>query len=234
MANNCKLYIGNLSNNTSNQELRQHFSQCGQITDSVVIVDRDTGRPRGFGFVTFSSEQEAQAAIQQLNEQECNGRLLRVDLAKTQPGGGYGGGGGRGYGGGGGGYGGGGNSYGGGGVLSKSKLYVGNLGRITTDDVLRDAFSQHGKVIDCIAMRGFGFVIFASEEQAHNAIHSMNGQRLDDRRIRVKVADEHSGRGGGSSYRGGGSDGGYGGGGGDYGGGNGPGFSNCSSCDRLW
>ncbi|KAJ7669196.1 hypothetical protein DFH06DRAFT_1294038 [Mycena polygramma] len=121
MANNCKLYIGNLSYNTGDQELQQHFSQCGQITDSVVMMDRDTGRSRGFGFVTFSSEQEAQAAIQQLNEQECDGRRLRVNLANARPGGGggggggYGGGGGGGYGGGGGGYGGGGNSYSGGG-----------------------------------------------------------------------------------------------------------------------
>ncbi|KAJ6484333.1 hypothetical protein C8R47DRAFT_1280305 [Mycena vitilis] len=117
MANNCKLYIGNLSYNTGDQELQQHFSQCGQITDSVVMVDRETGRSRGFGFVTFSSEQEAQAAIDQLNEQECDGRRLRVNLANARPGGGGGGGGGYG-GGGGGGYGGGGgggyNSGGGG------------------------------------------------------------------------------------------------------------------------
>ncbi|KAJ7627553.1 hypothetical protein DFH06DRAFT_1227501, partial [Mycena polygramma] len=80
-----------------------------------------------------------------------------------------------------------------------SKLYVGNLSWNTTDDVLRDAFSQHGEVVDCI-MRGFGFVTFASDDQAQKAIDSMNEQDLDDRRIRVNVAGERGGGGGGGSY----------------------------------
>ncbi|KAJ6463704.1 hypothetical protein C8R47DRAFT_1057756 [Mycena vitilis] len=97
------------------------------------------------------------------------------------------------------------------------KLYVQNLSWNTTDDVLRDAFSQHGEVVDCIAMkdrdtgrmRGFGFVTFASGDQAQKAIDSMNEQDLDGRRIRVNVAVR--GGGGGGGYGGGGGGGGYGG-----------------------
>ncbi|KAM0193121.1 hypothetical protein ACHAPA_004568 [Fusarium lateritium] len=116
-----KLYVGNLSWNTSDETLREAFSQFGQVTDSIIMRDRETGRARGFGFVTFSSEEEANAAVDGLNEQELDGRRIRVNVANARPsgGGGYGGGrgGGGGYGGdrndrqGGGGYGGG---YGGG------------------------------------------------------------------------------------------------------------------------
>ena len=84
------------------------------------MKDRETGRSRGFGFVTFTSQDEAQAAIDGLHEQELDGRRIKVNLANARPsggggGGGYRGGGGGGYSGGGGGYGGGGGGYGGGG-----------------------------------------------------------------------------------------------------------------------
>ncbi|KAH7888334.1 hypothetical protein F5I97DRAFT_1851663 [Phlebopus sp. FC_14] len=119
-----KVYVGNLSWNTTDEVLSQAFSEFGQVVDSVVMKDRETGRSRGFGFVTFGSAEEADAAINGLNEQELDGRRIRVNLANTRPsggGGGYGGGGGGGYGGGGGGgyrggggYSGGGGNYGGG------------------------------------------------------------------------------------------------------------------------
>ncbi|KAH6851056.1 hypothetical protein B0I37DRAFT_373087 [Chaetomium sp. MPI-CAGE-AT-0009] len=90
-----KLYVGNLSWNTTDDSLRVAFEQHGQVTDSIVMRDRDTGRSRGFGFVTFSSEDEANGAIQALNEQELDGRKIRVNLANARPsgGGGFGGGG---------------------------------------------------------------------------------------------------------------------------------------------
>ncbi|KAF5667461.1 RNA-binding domain-containing protein [Fusarium heterosporum] len=129
-----KLYVGNLSWNTTDDTLRDTFSQFGQVVDSIIMRDRDTGRARGFGFVTFSNETEAEAAVNGLNEQELDGRRIRVNVANARPqggsGGGYGGGrGGGGYGGGGygggrggddrggygGGRGGGGGGYGGGG-----------------------------------------------------------------------------------------------------------------------
>ncbi len=115
-----KLYVGNLSYNTSSSELEQLFGQHGTVQSAEVIQDRDTGRSKGFGFVQMGSDEEAQAAIAALNGQDLDGRALTVNEAKPRedrPRGGGGGGGGRGgYGGGGGGGGrGGGGGYGGGG-----------------------------------------------------------------------------------------------------------------------
>jgi len=108
-----KVYVGNLSWNTTDESLRVAFGNYGQILDSIVMRDRDTGRSRGFGFVTFSNGSEASTAIAGLNEQELDGRRIRVNLANARGGGGGGGGGG--YGGGQGGYQGGGYQGGGGG-----------------------------------------------------------------------------------------------------------------------
>jgi len=102
-----------LSWNTDDDSLATAFGGFGHVTDSIVMRDRDTGRSRGFGFVTFSSAEEAEAAVSGLNEQELDGRRIKVNIANNRPGGGGGGGGG--HGGGGGGYGGGGGGYGGGG-----------------------------------------------------------------------------------------------------------------------
>jgi len=118
MSGSAKVYVGNLSWNTTDDSLRQAFSAYGSIIDSIVMRDRDTGRSRGFGFVTYSTGVEAQGAIQNLNEQELDGRRIKVNLANARGGGGGGGGGGYGgggYSGGGGGYEGGGGYSGGGG-----------------------------------------------------------------------------------------------------------------------
>jgi cold-inducible RNA-binding protein len=108
-----RLYVGNLSFNTSEDTLRETFSQFGEITDLKVVMDRETGRPRGFAFVTMSEADGARRAIAQLDGTLLDGRALRVNEAEERSPGGGGGGGGRGYGGGGGG--GGGRSGGGGG-----------------------------------------------------------------------------------------------------------------------
>ena len=101
-----KLYVGNLSYNTTSSDLEQLFSQHGTVQSAEVIADRDSGRSKGFGFVQMGSDEEAQAAIAALNGQEQDGRTLTVNEAKPREDRGGGGGGGRG--GGGGGYGGGG------------------------------------------------------------------------------------------------------------------------------
>ena len=115
-----KLYVGNLSYNTTSSDLEQMCSAHGQVQSAEVIADRDTGRSKGFGFVQMGSDEEAQAVIAALNGQQVDGRALTVNEAKPkEPRSGGGGGGGRGgYGGGGGGgsrggYGGGGGSRGG-------------------------------------------------------------------------------------------------------------------------
>jgi len=117
-----KLYVGNLSYNIRDDDLQQAFAQYGTVSSAKVMMDRDTGRSKGFGFVEMGSDPEAQAAINGMNGQALDGRAIVVNEARPReerPGGygnrgGYGGGGG-GYGGGGGGRSGGGGGYGGGG-----------------------------------------------------------------------------------------------------------------------
>jgi RNA recognition motif-containing protein len=108
-----RLYVGNLSFNTTEMDLRDLFAQSGTVTEAKLVMDRDTGRPRGFGFVEMSTDAEASDAIANLNAREFQGRALTVNEAQERTGGGGGGRGGGG--GGGGGYGGGGGGGRGGG-----------------------------------------------------------------------------------------------------------------------
>src|SRR5437870_6339129 len=137
-----KLYVGNLSYNVRDDDLQQAFAQYGTVSSAKVMMDRDTGRSKGFGFVEMGSDAEAQAAINAMNGQALDGRAIVVNEARPREerpggfgggggrsgggggfgggggrsgGGGFGGGGGGGYGGGGGGRSGGGGGYGGGG-----------------------------------------------------------------------------------------------------------------------
>ena len=112
---NSKLYVGNLSFKTTEDELRSHFGQFGTVTDVYVAMDKMTGRPRGFAFVTMGTADEAKLAAEKVNGTELDGRQLTVNEARPKeerPAGGFGGGGGggrgfggerRGFGGGGGG-----------------------------------------------------------------------------------------------------------------------------------
>ncbi len=77
-----KLYVGNLSFQTTEQGLRDLFAQHGTVTDAVMMMDRETGRPRGFGFVTMSSNDEGQRAIEALHGQNHDGRDLTVNEAR--------------------------------------------------------------------------------------------------------------------------------------------------------
>ena len=129
-----KLYVGNLSYNVRDEDLQQAFAQYGSVSSAKVMMDRDTGRSKGFGFVEMGSDAEAQAAINGMNGQALDGRAIVVNEARPREerpggfgggrpggggggsGGGFGGGGGSRSGGGGGGFGGGGGGgYGGGG-----------------------------------------------------------------------------------------------------------------------
>jgi RNA recognition motif-containing protein len=102
-----KLYVGNLSYDTNDSDLQQMFAAFGTVQSAQIVMDRDTGRSKGFGFVEMGSDQEAQAAISGLNGKEAGGRSLTVNEARPREDrgggrGGYGGGGGRSGGGGGG------------------------------------------------------------------------------------------------------------------------------------
>jgi RNA recognition motif-containing protein len=111
-----KLYVGNLAYSTKDSDLRSLFEEFGQVQSAQVIVDRETNRSKGFGFVEMGNDSEAQAAINGLNGKEIGGRQLTVNEARPREDRGGRGGGGGGYGGGGGGRGGrggGGGGYGG-------------------------------------------------------------------------------------------------------------------------
>jgi cold-inducible RNA-binding protein len=112
-----KLYVGNLSFQTSSEDLQQLFAQAGTVESATVVEDRDTGRSRGFGFVEMASKEDGEKAIEQFNGTDLNGRNLTVNEARPREDrGNRGGGGGRGgYGGNRGGGGGGRGGYGGGG-----------------------------------------------------------------------------------------------------------------------
>ena len=115
-----KLYVGNLPYSVRDEDLQQSFGQFGSVTSAKVMMERDTGRSKGFGFVEMGSDAEAQAAINGMNGQPLGGRSVVVNEARPMEArpprsGGFGGGGGGGYGGGGGGRSGGGGGYGGGG-----------------------------------------------------------------------------------------------------------------------
>ncbi|KAG5184168.1 hypothetical protein JKP88DRAFT_163534 [Tribonema minus] len=212
-AEGCKLYVGNLGYDTRSDTLHAAFAPFGNIQEASVASDRETGQSRGFGFVTYSSPMEAQAAMDNLNGTELDGRTIRVNLSQPRYGGssgGYGGssGGAGGYGGssggyGGGaaagGYGGGGGGFGGGGRGGGdgNKLFIGNLGWSTTTDELYQAFSQYGQIQDAIVMtdretgssRGFGFVTYTDAGAAQAAIQGMDGRDFGGRSIRVNISE---------------------------------------------
>jgi len=137
-----KLYVGNLPYTVRDDDLQQSFGQFGAVTSAKVMMERDTGRSKGFGFVEMASDAEAQAAINGMNGQSLGGRSITVNEARPMEArpprsGGFGGGGGGGYGGGGdrsggGGYGGGGGrssgGYGGGSDRSGGGGYGGGRG----------------------------------------------------------------------------------------------------------
>ena len=89
-----KLYVGNLSFNTSETQLREMFAAHGEVASAALVMDRETGRPRGFGFVEFRNDDQAKAAMAALSGKNVDGRDLTVNEAKPREGGGGGGGGG--------------------------------------------------------------------------------------------------------------------------------------------
>ncbi|XP_019420194.1 PREDICTED: glycine-rich RNA-binding protein 4, mitochondrial-like isoform X3 [Lupinus angustifolius] len=100
-----KVFVGGISYSTDDTSLRESFARYGEVLDAKVIIDRETGRSRGFGFITYATSEDASSAIQGMDGQDLHGRRVRVNYATERERPGFGGGGG-GYGGGGGGYGG--------------------------------------------------------------------------------------------------------------------------------
>lgn len=186
-----KLFVGNLPFNVDSGELAELFGQAGNVEVVEVIYDKLTGRSRGFGFVTMSTVEEVEAAQQQFNGYELEGRPLRVNSGPPPPkdensfrgarsGGSFEG-----------------SSRGGGSYDSSNRVYVGNLAWGVDDLALQDLFSGQGKVMEAKVVydresgrsRGFGFVTYSSSEEVNNAIESLNGADLEGREIRVSMAE---------------------------------------------
>ncbi|CAH2058927.1 unnamed protein product [Thlaspi arvense] len=190
-----KLFVGNLPFNVDSAQLAQLFESAGNVEMVEVIYDKVTGRSRGFGFVTMSSASEVEAAEQQFNGYELDGRALRVNAGPPPPKreDGFSRGPRSSFGSSGSGYGGGSGSSAG----SGNRVYVGNLSWGVDDMALENLFGEQGKVVEARVIydrdsgrsKGFGFVTYNSAQEVQNAIRTLNGADLDGRQIRVSEAE---------------------------------------------
>uniref|UniRef100_A0A0D9XGW2 RRM domain-containing protein n=1 Tax=Leersia perrieri TaxID=77586 RepID=A0A0D9XGW2_9ORYZ len=172
-----KVYVGNLPYDIDSERLAQLFEQAGVVEVSEVIYNRETDRSRGFGFVTMSTVEEAEKAVEMFHRYDVNGRLLTVNKAAPR-----------------------------GARVERPprqfgpsfRIYVGNLPWQVDDSRLVQMFSEHGKVVDARVVydretgrsRGFGFVTMATQEELDDAIAALDGQSLEGRALRVNVAEE--------------------------------------------
>ncbi|KAI4336243.1 hypothetical protein L6164_014792 [Bauhinia variegata] len=179
-----KLFVGNLPYDVDSQKLAMLFEQAGTVEIAEVIYNRDTDQSRGFGFVTMSTVEEADNAVEKFNRYDLDGRLLTVNKAAPR------------------------------GSRPEQRprpprsfepalrVYVGNLPWDVDNARLEQIFSEHGKVVSARIVydretgrsRGFGFVTMTSETEMNDAIAALDGQSLDGRAIRVNVAEERTRR----------------------------------------
>ncbi|KAL6600289.1 hypothetical protein ACP70R_045089 [Stipagrostis hirtigluma subsp. patula] len=187
-----KLYVGNIPRTVTNDELRSMFAEHGSVERAEVMYDKYTGRSRRFGFVTMSTPEEAAAAIESLNGtgkgmtllaslyQEVGGRTIKVNVTESflpnidrsapEPEPVF--------------------------VDSQYKVYVGNLAKTVTTEVLRNFFSEKGQILSATVSRvpgtskskGYGFVTFSSEEEVEAAVATFNNMELEGQPIRVNKA----------------------------------------------
>ncbi|GMY14993.1 28 kDa ribonucleoprotein, chloroplastic-like [Fagus crenata] len=176
-----KLFVGNLPYDVDSQKLAVLFEQVGTVEIAEVIYNRETDQSRGFGFVTMSTVEEADTAVEKFSRFDLDGRVLTVNKAAPrgarpertprtfEPG---------------------------------FRIYVGNLPWDVDNARLEQIFSEHGKVEQARVVfdretgrsRGFGFVTMSSETDMNDAIAALDGQSLDGRAIRVNVAEERQRR----------------------------------------
>ncbi|XP_024971597.1 28 kDa ribonucleoprotein, chloroplastic-like [Cynara cardunculus var. scolymus] len=177
-----KIFVGNLPYDVDSEKLAHLFEKAGVVEISEVIYNRETDQSRGFGFVTMSSVEEAEKAVDMFSRYELGGRFLTVNKAAPrgskperteQPTG---------------------PSY---------TMYVGNIPWDMDDGRLEQVFSEHGKVVNARIIydresgrsRGFGFVSMSSQSEMNDAIENLDGQSFGGRAIRVNVAEERRKRG---------------------------------------
>ncbi|XVF11645.1 hypothetical protein REPUB_Repub08aG0045200 [Reevesia pubescens] len=177
-----KLFVGNLPYDVDSQSLAMLFEKAGTVEIAEIIYNRETEQSRGFGFVTMSTIEEAEKAVELFNSYDLNGRLLTVNNASPR-----------------------------GSRFERPprvyepafRIYVGNLPWDVDNGRLEQVFSEHGKVVDARVVydretsrsRGFGFVTMSSETELNDAIAALDGQSLDGRAIRINVAEGRPRRG---------------------------------------
>ncbi|MED6211890.1 hypothetical protein PIB30_077916 [Stylosanthes scabra] len=172
-----KIFVGNLPYDVDSQKLAMLFEQAGTVEIAEVIYNRDTDQSRGFGFVTMSTVEEAETAVEKFHRYDLGGRLLTVNKASPR------------------------------GERPERpprafepafRIYVGNLPWDVDNARLEQIFSEHGKVVNARVVydresgrsRGFGFVTMTDESEMNDAIAALDGQSLDGRAIRVNVAED--------------------------------------------
>ncbi|KAH0457946.1 hypothetical protein IEQ34_013261 [Dendrobium chrysotoxum] len=176
-----RLYVGNIPRNVNNEELANIFGEHGSVEKAEVMYDKYSGRSRRFAFVTMTSIDDANAAIEKLNEKEIGGRKIKVNVTEKPL-----------------------NSFDRSQLQtdeskfidSPYKVYVGNLAKTVTTELLTKFFSEKGKVLSAKVSRvpgtskssGFGFVSFSSEEDVDAAISSYNNALFEGQQIRVNRA----------------------------------------------
>ncbi|KAI3786179.1 hypothetical protein L1987_45311 [Smallanthus sonchifolius] len=193
-----KLFVGGIAWETSEESFSNYFSNYGELTDSVIMMDKITGRPRGFGFVTFANPADADKVLDQ--NHVIDGRPVEVKWTVPREG-----------------------MHGSKGVTRTKKIFVGGIPLTLTEDELREYFSNYGDIIEHQIMldrvtgrsRGFGFVTFDSEEAvdkilADGILHELGGKQVEIKRAEPKRVgvdfsyDNWSRRGGASKSYGGG------------------------------
>ncbi|XJO73109.1 hypothetical protein BDV3_004134 [Batrachochytrium dendrobatidis] len=211
---NSTVFVGNLSWNVDEEMLAATFADCGTVESARIITDKETGRAKGFGYVTFESA-DALTAAMALTGTELDGREIRVDVSTPKPPRD-------------------GNRQGRKEAPQSAPtttLFLGNLSFNVTEDEIRESFSQYGQLVsvrfptdrDTGAFKGFGYVEYGDVETAQKAVEGLNGVEIAGRSLRLDYAGGRDNAGGGGGGRGGrgGARGGRGGGG--FGGGRGGG-----------
>ncbi|XP_042470176.1 31 kDa ribonucleoprotein, chloroplastic-like [Zingiber officinale] len=172
VAQTTKLYFGNMPYNCDSAQLAGIIQEYASPELVEVLYDRDTGRSRGFAFVTMSSVEDCEQVINNLDGTQFGGRTMKVNFADKpkpkEP------------------------LY----PETEHKLFVGNLSWSVTSEVLTEVFQEHGNVVgarvlydgDTSRSRGYGFVCYSTKEEMEHALEVLNGMELDGRALRVSLA----------------------------------------------
>lgn len=170
---NTKLYFGNLPYNVDSAQLAGMIQEYGTPEMVEVLYHRETGRSRGFAFVTMSSVEDCETVIENLDGSQYMGRILRVNFADKpkpkEP------------------------LY----PETEYKLFIGNLSWSVTSESLTQAFQEYGNVVGARVLydgetgksRGYGFVCYSTKEEMETALQSLNGVELEGRALRVSLAE---------------------------------------------